>query len=50
MAVSDNCPVEEIVWQFLSEEDIRITMSEAASKLGKPDAVKTLGDFIINMK
>ena len=50
MAVSDNCPVEEIVWQFLSDEEIRNDMAEAACKLGKPNAVKTLGDFIINLK
>jgi len=50
MAVSDNCPVEEIVWQFLSDEVIRKDMSEAAKKLGKPNAVKTLGDFIMKLK
>ena len=50
MAVSDNCPVEEIVWQFLSDEEIRNDMSEAAKKLGKPNAVKNLGDFIMKLK
>ncbi len=46
MAVSDNCPIEEILWQFLSDSELRFDMTKAAGKLGKTDASERLARFI----
>ncbi len=48
MAVSDNCPVEEILWQFLSDSELRADMTKAARKLGKDNASERLSEFILN--
>lgn len=47
MAVSENCPVEELVWQFLSEEKVRDNMISAAKAIGKTDASERLAKFLI---
>ncbi len=49
MAVSKNCPIEEILWQFLSDSELRCDMSRAAKRLGKTNASERLADFILNM-
>ena len=48
MAVSENCPVEEIVWQFFSEKKVKENMTSAAKAIGKIDAAKKLADFLIS--
>lgn len=48
MAVSENCPVEELVWQFFSEKDVRSNMTRAAKLVGKTDAAKNLAGFLLN--
>lgn len=48
MAVSENCPVEELVWQFFSEKNVRDNMTRAAKAIGKTDAAKRLAEFLIN--
>ena len=47
MAVSENCPIEELAWQFFSEEKVRINMASAAKAIGKTDASKRLAEFLI---
>lgn len=48
MAASENCPVEELVWQFFSEKRVRENMISAAKALGKSDSAKRLAEFIIS--
>ena len=48
MAVSENCPVEELVWQFFSEDKVRENMTSAAKAIGKTDAAKRLARFLIS--
>ncbi len=48
MAVSENCPAPELVWQFFSEKKVRENMSSAAKAIGKTDAANRLAEFIIS--
>lgn len=48
MAISENSPVEEIVWQFLSDANTRTRMKKAARMLGHADAASRLAEFITN--
>lgn len=48
-AVSDNCPVEEILHQFFTDEKLKSDMSQAALILGKPNAAKDLTDFVLSL-
>ncbi len=49
MAVSENCPVEELVWQFFSEKEVRENMVRAVKAIGKTDASKRLSEFILKL-
>lgn len=50
MAISPNSPVEELVWQFLSDDKAKARMTEAAASMGHADAAKRLADFIVAEK
>ena len=49
MAVSDNCPVEQLLHRFLTDKKLRTDMSKAASALGTPDAANDLTNFVISL-
>lgn len=49
MGISSNSPVEELVWQFLSDEKARERMNAAAASMGHADAAGKLADFIVGL-
>ncbi len=49
-AVSDNCPIEELLYQFLTNEKLRTEMLEAAVAIGKPDAANALTEFVLSLE
>lgn len=48
--VNPKMPVDEVVSQILGSEKRRQNMTEAMELIRKPDSVKTLYDFILNLK
>ncbi len=49
MAVSENCTVEEIIWQLLSDENLKKAISKRAETLGKSNASERLASFILKI-
>ncbi len=50
VAVTDTYPIDEAVYQLMSNEWKRINGQEAIKYVGKPNAAKALGDFILSLK
>ena len=50
MRVSPKMPVDEVVSQIMSSEDRRNNMIKAMKLIRKPNSVKSLYEFILNLK
>ena len=50
MNITSTYPLDEAIYQFLSNEKRREMLGDAIKYIGKPESVKTLGEFILRLK